>query len=136
MEKLYFRRAYFHPGRVFHPGDYADPEFLRPHILIMNKNSRNLISEELLKECIESGAVRIPPGGEYYEKAESILNGKKKSKPKEELSPEGPKNPIIYKKEDLKDLKMKDVRAIGRKYDVKDNDKSELIDKILAAQGK
>lgn len=143
MEKLYFRLAYFYFGRAFYPGDYADPEIIKPHIIILNKNSRNLVNEDTLKECILSGAIVVPPKSEYYDKAQALLSNsvKKDSSPKEEPKTEptpdsSSEDPKLYKREDLESLKMGKIRVIGRKYDVKDNDKSELIDKILQAQEK
>ena len=40
----------------------------------------------------------------------------------------------ILTEEDLFSMDMKELRAIGKKYDVKDNKKVELIEKILEKQ--
>ena len=34
----------------------------------------------------------------------------------------------------LSDMKMKELRKIGKKYNVNDNDKSELVDEIIEAK--
>lgn len=46
-----------------------------------------------------------------------------------------PADVVKFTEEDLAELKIADLRAIGNEFEVKDNNKSELINKILVAQG-
>ncbi len=48
-------------------------------------------------------------------------------------TPDGSADPV-HTYDELISLKMGEIRAIGNKFDVKDNDKRELVDKILKAQ--
>jgi len=175
-EKLYFRRAYPYFGHMYWPGDALNRDVLKPHVTIMLKNSAMFLKERDLIECIKSGAVKVPPKGEYYEKACEILNQKievteevveqpsveeapaeepVKEEVKEEsvedvfgeiqpatieatpeVTPEvTPEADVTYTKELLSAMKMYELRVIGEQFGVKDNDKSELIEKILEKQG-
>lgn len=40
----------------------------------------------------------------------------------------------IYTKEELQEKKMKELREIGKEYDVNDTDRDELIEEIMEAQ--
>ena len=162
FDNLHCRRNYFcFGGLTKYPGDTA--EGLPRHIQIMLKNQRVLIREEDLIECIKTGAVKVPPKSSYYKKSLEILGEQPVSEPDPEPTPveeevvepevvedpepeeteeeivesesEEPKSGL-YTREDLESLKMGDLQEIGHYYDVTDNTKSELVDKILEAQSK
>lgn len=88
------------------------------------KIGKGIDNKEFMKKLLDSG-VELP--------IKSIASKKPIASSKIVMAPQEKKEELGYSKKELDTMKMSEIRKIGDKYSVKDNIKSELIEKILKA---
>ncbi len=122
-------------GKKYVMGDVVDLSGLRPATVRSLKAKKQVLREAIYNRRmgvvedakLEIPTKEIPPQTEVTEE----LVEKQEAKPESEVVQAEEE---AYTKEYLEDLGMKELRDIGDKFDVKDNKKSDLVEKILEAQ--
>jgi hypothetical protein len=123
--KLVFLKRRIISGKQYQAGDaYPSDVPLAPHLINQLIDMRVLTTVEDFKRLTSKVTINKAPEAPTPYSPEDVV-----------IAVDEVTEVVKFTEEDLAELKIADLRAIGNEFEVKDNNKSELINKILAAQG-